>query len=196
MTNEHPVDRAQQYWLAQPTETFRLGAGDLAKKARRLESDARNMRTQMYVAAFFNVTIWIAMFFVFHNWGVRAGTLLALLGWTYIIQQVTSHSRRTIEACLDMAEMPVTSFIREGLERERSFFSGARFWFRGLAMVAGPVVFCLGVAFSERDGLVLGLLMAVVWIALTALAIPSSRTKVTHIQKQLDQLQLCEGTSP
>lgn len=192
MANE-PIDRAQEFWLAQPTEAFRLGSGDLAKQVRRLESDARNMRAQMYVAAFFNVTIWTAMSFVFHNWGVRAGTLLALLGWTYIIQQVTSHSRRTIEAYLDMAEMPVTSFIREGLERERSFFSGARFWFRGLAMVAGPVVFSLGIAFSERDGLVLGLLMAVAWIAITALAIPGSRTKVAHIQKQLDELQLYEG---
>jgi hypothetical protein len=190
--NEHPVDRAQELWLAQPTEAFRLGAGDLAKTVRRLESDARNARAQLYVVAFFNVMTWGAMFFAVPMWGPRVGVLLSLLGWTYVIQQVTSHSRRTIERCLDMAEVPVTSFIRQALERERAFQSDARFWYRWLSIVVGPVVFGLSAALSERDALVPGLLIAVGWIALTALQIPSRRTKINHVQKQLDELQLHE----
>lgn len=194
MTNERPADRVQTFWLAQPTKAFRLGAGDLEKKVRRLESDARNLRTQTYVAAFFNVAMWSAMFFVVPAWTARVGSLLALFGWTYSIQQVTSHSRWTIASCLDMAELPLTSFIREALEREWSFHTGVRFWLRWLSMVVGPVVFALGVAISEPGGRVIGLLIAVVWIALTALAIPGRNAKLSHIQKQLDELQLFAET--
>ena len=194
MTNEQPVDRAREFWLAQPTETFRLGAGDLAKKVRRLESDARNARTLTYLAAFFNVAMWSVMFFVVPLWGARIGAALTLVGWAYLIQQVTSHSRHAIDACLEMADMPVASYVREMLERERSFLSGTRFWLRWLAMTAGPVVFFLGIAVEDR--LFPGLLVAVVWIALTALAIPGRNTKIAHMQKQLDQLQLYEGVRP
>jgi hypothetical protein len=196
MTNERSADRAQTFWLAQPTETFRLGPGDLAKKVRRLEREARNTRMQTYVSAFFLVTLWSAMFFVMPAWGPRAGTILALLGWTYAILQVTSRTRRAIAACVDMAEMPVTSFIRESLERERAFLSGAHFWVLWLSLVTGPVVFSLGVAFSEPDGLWMGLLLAIAWIAISAFAFPNRRTKLTRIQKQLDDLQLYTETLP
>jgi hypothetical protein len=196
MTDEHTVDRAQQFWLAQPTEAFRLGTGDLAKKARRLERDARNMRAQTYVAAFFNVTVWTVMFFVEPAWGARVGALIALLGWAFGIQQVTSHSRRTIDAYLELAEMPVASFYRDALERERSFFVGKRFWLRWLSMVAGPVVFCLGIGIHYRDAFVLAAMIAVTFIALSALAIRGRNTKIAHIGKQLDQLQLYEETPP
>ena len=165
-----------------------------AKKVRRLEGDARNARTLTYVAAFFNVAMWSAMFFVVPAWEARIGTVLALLGWAYLIQQVTTHSRRAVDVCLEMADMPVVSYARETLERERSFFSGTRFWLRWLAMVGGPVVFCLGIAVAYR--LLPALLLAVVWIALSALGIPRRNTKVADIQKQLDELQLYEGRQP
>lgn len=194
MASEHPADRAQAFWLAQPTETFRLGAGDLAKQVRRLESDARNARTQMYVSAVFPVVMWSAMFFVIPAWGARVGTLLALLGWIYAIQQFASHSRQTIAGSVDDAEMPLTSFIRDSLERERAFYSGARFRIRWLAMVAGPVVFGLGIAISEPGGLAVGLLLAVAWLAISAFAFPARRKKLTQIQKQLDELQLYPET--
>lgn len=134
------------------------------------------------------------MFFVVPAWEARIGTVLALLGWAYLIQQVTTHSRRAVDVCLEMADMPVVSYVRETLERERSFFSGTRFWLRWLAMVGGPVVFCLGIAVAYR--LLPALLLAVVWIALSALGIPRRNTKVADIQKQLDELQLYEGRQP
>lgn len=190
MANDRPVDRAHQFWLAQPTETFRLGAGDLAKKIRRLEADARNARTQSYVSAVFPVIVWIAMFFVIPGWISRAGALVALLGWTYSIQQSATHSRRTIAACVDMADLPTAAFVRESLERERAFLSGSGFRIRWVSMVAGPVLFGLGVAISDSAGLLIGLVLAIAWIAISMLAFPARTKKLAQIQKQLDELQL------
>jgi hypothetical protein len=196
MNDEPPVNRAQQFWLAQPTETFRLGTGDLAKRVGRFERDARNARVQVYVGAFFPVAMWLAMLVIMPALGARIGALLALVGWVYVIQQVTSHSRRAIETCMQFAERPVASFYRDGLERERAFLSGARFWLRWLSMVAGPAVFCAGIAIHDHRAIAVASLIAVVWIALTSFAIPFHTTKLAHIRKQLDELHLYDGMQP
>jgi hypothetical protein len=65
--------------------------------------------------------------------------------------------------------------MRAGIRVESAFHES-----RTLATASrGPVVFCLGVGSSEPHGLVIGLLVAVAWIALTSLAIPGRERKLT-----------------
>ena len=190
MPTEHPVDRAQEYWLAQPTETFRLGAGDLARKIKRLETDARNNNVAMYVAMLFNGVMWAAMTFIVDGAVTRAGAVVALLGWGFAIGQVTREWRRTIAACLDMAEMPVASFYRAALERERSLFVGGRFWTRYVAMIAGPVLFAVGIALEDPGAAIVAFIIGATFVGLSSLSIPGRHKMLRDYQRKMDELEM------
>lgn len=190
MLQDDGAERARQYWLAQPTETFRLGAGDLARRVARLEADARNAVVTLYIASFFNILIWGVVAIVVPGALARAGALLSLGGWVFATVQVVRGRRRTIVACLEMAELPVAAFYRDALERERVLFTGRAFWIRYLAFIAGPLVFAAGVAVAKPDGRLIALVIAVAFTAIQSLSIASRRKMAAEYQRKIDEITM------
>jgi hypothetical protein len=191
-TNDSSRDAelARQYWLAQPTETFRLGAGDLARQIKRLQSDARNANIQMYVGSFFNIVVWVALAGVLSGSIARVGALAAAAGWTFGVVQFSRERRRTIAACAAMADKPVAAFYRAALERERSLFLGTRFWLRYAAMVVGPLLFAIGVVVDDRSALIPALIVGGTITAIYSLAIRLRHRQASAYQRQIDNIPL------
>lgn len=184
------AELARQYWLAQPTETFRLGPGDLARQIKRLQTDARNANTQMYVGSFFNIVVWVALTGVISGAIARIGALLAAAGWTFGVLQLSRERQRTIAACAAMADKPVAAFYRAALERERSLFLGPRLWLRYAAMVVGPLVFAIGVVVDDRSALIPALIVGAATIAIYSIPIRFRHRQAAEYQRQIDNIPL------
>jgi hypothetical protein len=199
MTNKHSSrepELAQQYWLAQSTEAFRLGPGDLARQIKRLESGARNANVQMYVASFFILGMWLTVALLPLGLVARAGACLAALGWTFGLFQLARERRRTIAVCLAMAERPIAAFYRAALERERSLFLGPKFWIRYGAIIVGPLVFGIGAGLHDRAAIIPGVIVGGLFTAINSLSIHLRHRQAGGFQRQIDSIHLYTEDQP
>lgn len=191
---ERRVD-VHQAWHAQPAGSYRLSSDEPTRQRRRAELGVRNMAAQVYVAATFNVIMWTAFAIVFSETLARAGAILALIGWGFIILEMAIHRRRTLAMIAANVALPAAAFYRTVLIGEWNFTSDPALWRRFTAMIVGPLVFIYGSGRTDLHGTIVVAVVGGVWIALTVLGPVLGRRRARALRRQIDEVsrELSDG---
>jgi drug/metabolite transporter (DMT)-like permease len=175
-----------EVWQGQAVDPAGISVADVRRLARSVERAVRRRNRFGLLICAAEVLTFGGMWLAYPDATQRVGCTMTLVGLVYLSLQLVRRPAVHLspafglEACLD--------FQRAELRRQRDFHRGWWFWSRLLLFVPGPLVFAFGTARVWPSLAVPVALVALVFAALAASAVPVNRRAVQVYQRQLDAL--------
>ena len=183
-------EELRSLWQHQPATPSHLDSAEIERRAQRLESSVLNASTQFYVVALMSVLIWTLLAIIPSSHPPRLGPAAGILGWTYLLVDLTRQRQRIVRI-LSNAALPSMTAYRAALEAQRDSFNRGRIALRLIALSAGPWLLAGDVVLGtpdDRGGALVAAIVAVAFTLVGLLAARGARGQRRSLQRQLDEL--------
>ena len=186
MANDSQPDDVATLWQAQGSDGFQMSTEDIH---RRIEIMNRKLRRRMidgYLVCAVLIVFFIGWMFVERNPLQTLGSILAIIGVSYLAWQIRQNRFR--KAAPGDGNTASVEHLRGELVRQRDFHWGARFWQRMILFVPGPLVFLAGFAQAHPEVGRMIRFETISFIVIAIAAIPLNLRMARRYQRQIDDL--------
>jgi len=198
MSSEPPPNDIRKLWHDQGEEPIKMSVDEIRRKAQKFDRKIRRRNGREYIAAAFVVAIFGYYIRHFHEWFLRIGSGLVIVGAVYMVLQLHRRGSAASEAA-DLGLTTGLAFYRKELERQRALLSSVWRWYLG-PFVPGLTVITLGAAItnparSPYAWTFAGSYAGVVALAFWLVARLNQRA-ADKLQGQIDELNAAEKLLP
>jgi hypothetical protein len=160
----------------------------LREEAEKLRLGLRRRSIVGSGAAWIVIAAWTIFFFIFHNTLQRIGSIVTVVGTSYMLVQLR---KRRGSAMPNLGETDCVRFYRVELERQRDVHQGIWLWSRLAFFMPGPVIWMVGFAQAYPK------IAPFIWIELAAfviLAASAARGNLRLAQKYQHRINALDAT--
>ena len=172
-------------WQTQGTEGFRMSTEDIRSRIEAMNRKLRRRAIDGYLVCGALVAFFVGWMIVGMNSLQQVGAVLTIIGVSYLAWQIRAnrfHGMKTDDGAA------TTEHLMRELARQRDFHWGARFWWRMLFFVPGPLVFFAGFAQAHPEVIRMIRFETITFVVLAVAAVPLNIRMARRYQRQIDAL--------